>query len=334
MNAARQTIRSTRNLALAGTVAWGVLSALPAQAQDAFPSKPVRVIISAAAGGNLDVTVRALGVRMAATLGQSMIMENRAGGNSLPATRFVKEAPPDGYTILAMSNTFVISPNFILNTGYELKDFAPIGLMNRLPMLMVTSAQSPNKTFAAFIAAARAKENALSYAPSGIGTATHLPAALLEQRANIRMVHAPYKGNAPAIADVLAGRVDTIFDPISTSVQYVKDGRFIALGISTPTRSPMLPNVPTIAEQGFPGYDFTVYTGLVAPANTPRAAVARLHDALFKATAAADLKEQFAKGGTELFTHPSPEAFTDYLREEIARYAKLVKDANIKPAAE
>lgn len=234
-----------------------------------------------------------------------------------------------------MSNTFVISPNFILNPGYDpVKDFAPVGLMNRLPMLMVTSSQSSFKTLSAFIEQARKKENAVSFASSGIGTATHLPAALLEQRAALQMLHIPYKGNAPAIADVLSGRVDVIFDPINTSAPYVRDGRFIALGISTPTRSAMLPNVPTIAEQNFPGYDFTVYTGLVAPVGTPRAAVYRLHDALFKATSAPDLRENFAKGGTELFTHPSPEIFADYLKNEVARYAKLVKDANIKPAAE
>ena len=182
--------------------------------------------------------------------------------------------------------------------------------------------------------AARRKENAMSYASSGVGTATHLPAALLEQRAGIRMLHAPYKGNAPAIADVLAGRVDTIFDPISTSAQHVREGRFIALGISTPARSPLMPDVPTIAEQGFPGFDFTVYTGLIAPAGTPRAVRARLHYALAKATGLAEIKESFQKGGTEAFTHASPEAFGEFLAAEVARYAKLAKDANIKPGAE
>jgi len=300
-----------------------------------FPEKPIRVIISAAAGGNLDVTVRVVGQRMGATLGQTLVMENRAGGNSLPATRLVKDAAPDGYTLLAMSNTFVISPNFILNPGYDAaRDFAAIGLMNRLPMLMVTSSKSPHKTFAAFMNAARTKADAVSFASSGIGTATHLPAALLEQRANLKMLHIPYKGNAPAIADVLSGRVDVIFDPISTSAQHVRDGRFIALGISTTTRSPTMPEVPTIAEQGFPGYDFTVYTGLVAPAGTPVPVVHRLHDALLKATSLPDVREGFAKGGTEAATHPSAEAFAEFIKSELARYAKLVKDANIKPAAE
>lgn len=324
-----QTLRKTLfGVLLAGLVAG-------AAAQDVFPSKPIRIIVSAAAGGNLDITVRALTVRMAPILGQSFVVENRAGGNSLPATRMVKEMPGDGYTLLGMSNTFVISPNFILNTGYDPnKDFTPVGLMNRLPMLMVTSAQSPVKTFAAFLDAARKKENAVSFASAGIGTATHLPAALLEQRAGIRMLHAPYKGNAPAIADVLAGRVDTIFDPISTSAQLVRDGRFIALGISTPTRSPLMPDVPTIAEQGFPGFDFTVYTGLIAPAGTPRAVLGKLHDALHRATSSAEIKESFLKGGTEAYTHPTPEAFGEYLATEVARYAKLVKDANIKPSAE
>ncbi len=317
----------------AGALVAGLVAG--AAAQDAYPSKPIRIIVSAAAGGNLDLTVRALTLRMAPILGQSFIVENRAGGNSLPATRMVKDMPADGYTLLGMSNTFVISPNFILNTGYDpVKDFTPVGMMNRLPMLLVTSTNSPVKTFAAFMEAARRKENAMSYASSGVGTATHLPAALLEQRAGIRMLHAPYKGNAPAIADVLAGRVDTIFDPISTSAQHVREGRFIALGISTPARSPLMPDVPTIAEQGFPGFDFTVYTGLIAPAGTPRAVRARLHYALAKATGLAEIKESFQKGGTEAFTHASPEAFGEFLAAEVARYAKLAKDANIKPGAE
>ena len=304
-------------------------------AEESFPNKPIRIIVSAAAGGNLDITVRALVPRMAAVLGTSFIVENRAGGNSLPATRLVKDMPADGYTLLGMSNTFVISPNFIVNPGYDpVKDFAPIGLMNRLPMLMVTSASNSARTFAAFMEQARRKDEAVSFASSGIGTATHLPAALLEQRAGVKMLHVPYKGNAPAIADVLSGRVDVIFDPISTSAQYVRDGRFVALGISTPTRSSTMPEVPTIAEQGFPGFDFTVYTGLIAPAGTPRAIINRLHDALIKATAAPEIKENFSKGGTEAFTHPTPEIFAEYLKNETARYAKLVKDSNIKPTAE
>jgi tripartite-type tricarboxylate transporter receptor subunit TctC len=324
-----RTFRAASTIVVLGA-ALGTVSAA-----DDIPSRPIRIIVSAAAGGNLDLTVRALAPRMSATLGQSFVIENRAGGNSLPATRIVKDMPGDGLTLLAMSNTFVISPNFILNTGYDpVKDFAPIGLMNRLPMLMVTSAKSSVKTFAAFIEAARRKDYAMSFASSGIGTATHLPAALLEQRAGIRMLHVPYKGNAPAIADIFAGRVDTIFDPISTSAPYVRDARFIALGISTPQRSHLMPEVPTIAEQGYPGFDFTVYTGLIAPAGTPPAALARLHDALYKATASAEIKEIFAKGGTDAFTHPSPEDFGEYIKVEVGRYAKLVKDANIKPTAE
>jgi len=301
-------------------------------AQDSFPNKPIRIIVAAAAGGNLDITVRVIALRMSETLGQSFVIENRAGGNSLPATRFVKESAADGYTLLAMSNTMVISPNFIAKPGYDtIKDFVGVGMMNRLPMLLVTSSQKPDKTFSAFLERARLKPDQVSFASSGIGTATHLPAAMLEQHGRLKMLHIPYKGNAPAIADVLSGRVDVLFDTISTSVAYVREGRFIALGITTPNRSPLFPNVPTIAEMGFPGYDFTVYTGLVAPVGTPSVVVRRLHDALQKATAAPELRESFLRSGTELFTHPTPELFTDYLQNEVTRYAKLVKDANIKP---
>ena len=325
-----------RRLLGASLVSAATLSPSLARAQSraGMPTGPLRIIVSAAAGGNLDVTVRALATRMADTLGTSIVVENRAGGNSLPATRFVKDGPADGSTLLAMSNTFVISANFIANPGYDpIKDFAGIGLMNRLPMLLVTSANAnkPIASLAALIDLARSRPAAVSYASSGIGTATHLPAAMLEQQAGFKMLHVPYKGNAPAIADVLGGRVDVIFDPISTAGPLVRDGRFTALGITTPTRSPLFPNIPTIAELGFPGFDFTVYTGLIAPAATPKPVVARWHEALAKAAAAPDLREQFAHLGTELFTHATPELFDDYLRAEVIRYAKLVKDANIKP---
>lgn len=323
-----------RRRLLGASLASATLSPSPvrAQARAGFPNGPLRIIVSAAAGGNLDVTVRALATRMADTLGTTIVVENRAGGNSLPATRFVKDGPADGTTLLAMSNTFVISANFIANPGYDpIKDFTGIGLMNRLPMLLVTSTQKPIRSLAALIELAKSRPAAVSYASSGIGTATHLPAAMLEQQTGIRMLHVPYKGNAPAIADVLGGRVDIIFDPISTAGSLVRDGRFTALGISTPNRSPLFPGIPTIAEQGFPGFDFTVYTGLVAPAGTPKPVVARWHEALLKASSSPDLRDTFGRLGTELYTDAAPDLFDALLRNEVARYAKLVQDAGIKP---
>ena len=333
INALPDTSVRRRRVVLGG-LASATLPAMPVfgQGRAGFPDGSLHIIVSAAAGGNLDVTMRALATRMADTLGASIVVENRAGGNSLPATRLVKDKPADGHTLLAMSNTFVISANFIANPGYDpLKDFAGIGMMNRLPMLLVTSAQKPIKSLSALIELARSRPGGVSFASSGIGTATHLPAAMLEQQAGIRMLHVPYKGNAPAIADVLSGRVDIIFDPISTAGPLVRDGRYTALGITTPGRSPLFPGVPTIAELGFPGFDFTVYTGLVAPAGTPRPVVARWHDALRRATSSADFRESFGQLGTELYTDATPEQFDAFLRNEVARYAKLVKEANIKP---
>jgi len=280
----------------------------------------MRIIISAAAGANLDTTVRNLAARMSDILGQPVVAENRAGGNSLPATRLVKQAPPDGYTILTMSNTFVISPNFIRDASYDpVKDFVGIGLMNWVPLLMVTRASAPDKTLREFVTRVQQRPNQLSYASAGIGTATHLPAAMFTEQAGLKMINVPYKGNAPAIADVLSGRVDVIFDSISTSAPLVREGKFRALAGTTEKRSPVFPDLPTLAESGFPGYEFAVYTGLIAPAGTPPAVVAKWHAALYKVTSSPELRESFLRTGTELRTAETPGHFSEFLKREVAR---------------
>jgi tripartite-type tricarboxylate transporter receptor subunit TctC len=302
-----------------------------ARAADAFPSKPIHIIVPAGAGGNLDITARVIGKSISETLGQPVLVENRAGANSLLGTRLVAKAPADGYTLLAISNTFAIAPSVLNDIGYDpLKDFVGIGLMNRVPLLMVEASSAPDKTMADFVARAKQNPGKLSYASGGSGTTTHLAAAMFMQQEQLKLLHVPYKGNAPAIPDVVSGHVNVIFDPINTSAPLVRDGKFRALGLTGSRRSPVMPDVPTIAEQGVPGYEFAIYTGLVAPAGTPPEVLAKLHAALVKATSSPELKARFSKDGTELLSGGTTEEFTKFLAEEVQRYAKVAADAGLQ----
>ena len=181
---------------------------------------------------------------------------------------------------------------------------------------------SPDMRMKDFIARAKQSPGKLSYASGGLGTTTHVAAAMLTQQAGLQVLHVPYKGNAPAIPDVLSGQVNVIFDPVNSAGPLVRDGKFRALGFTSSRHTPLFPNVPTIAEQGQAGYDFSIYTGLVAPAGTPKDVLAKLHDALMKATSSAELRERFSKDGTELLTGDSTDQFNEFLRLEVTRYAK------------
>lgn len=315
---------------LRALVGASIFALAAAHAADPFPNKPIRVIVPAGAGGNLDLTVRVVGGKMGEILGQPLVIVNQAGGNALLGTRAAATSPPDGYTLLAISNTFAISPSVMLTPGYDpVKDFTGIGLMNGVPELMVTASASPDRSMKDFVTRAKLQPGKLSYASGGLGTTTHVVAAMFMQQLGLDVLHVPYKGNAPAIPDLLSGQVNVIFDPINTSGPLVREGKFRALGFTSSQRSPVFPNVPTIAEQGIAGFDFAIYTGLVAPAGTPREVIAKLHAALMKVTSSPELRERFSKDGTELLTGNSTDQFNEFLRQEVTRYATVVSDAGI-----
>ncbi len=321
---------SSQLLAAVVSLTWLVASPAGA-AEPPFPNKPVHVIVPTGTGGNLDLTARVFSQLMGDTLGQPFVVDNRPGGNLLIGTRIVQKSPPDGYALLAISNTFAISPSVFRDPGYDpMRDFIGIGLMNSVSLMAVSSATLPYRTLQDLIAAARQAPGTLAFASGGTGTTTHLAAAMFLQQGGLGMLHVPYKGNAPAMPDVLSGRVHVIFDPVNTSGAYITDGRFRALGYTAPKRSPLFPNVPTIAEQGFPGYEFSIYTGLVGPAGTPPETIARLHAAMGKAKASVELRDRFAREGTELAADQPVAQFNDFLRREVERYTTVVKAANIK----
>ncbi|WP_051974737.1 tripartite tricarboxylate transporter substrate binding protein [Cupriavidus necator] len=305
------------------------LAAAPTFAADAYPARPLRIIVNSAPGALLDVTIRAVAHQMAENLGQPVVVENMAGAAGVLGIRYVKAQKPDGYTILATANTLALAQATKLEPGYDLaRDFIGIGMMNKAPLLMVGFSAQPDKALPQLIAHAKASPGAMSYATAGIGTSTHMAAALFMHQAGIKMLHVPYKGNAGAMPDVLGGRVNMIFDGANSSGPYIQDGKLRAFAVSSPKRLPAFPDIPTLAEQGLPDYSFYVYMGLAAPAGTPTSVVMRLAKALKAAQASEAVRERFRRDSAEA-GNMSPEEFTAFLRQDLQRYIKVVADLSI-----
>lgn len=305
------------------------LAAGPTFAAEAYPAKPLRIIVNSAPGALLDVTTRAVAHQMAENLRQPVVVENMAGAAGVLGIRYVKSQKPDGYTILATANTLALAQATKLEPGYDLaRDFIGIGMMNKAPLLMVGFSAQSDKTLPQLIAHAKASPGAMSYATAGIGTTTHMAAVLFLHQAGIKMLHVPYKGNAGAMPDVLGGRVNMIFDGANSSGPYVRDGKLRAFAVSSSKRLAALPEIPTLAEQGLPDYSFYVYMGLAAPAGTPTPVIERLAKALKAAQASEAVRERFRKDSAEA-GNMSPEEFTGLLRQDLQRYIKVVADLGI-----
>ena len=312
-----------------GAAILALSCATAAMAADRFPTKPVRVIVNTAPGGLADMTTRLVTQKMGEDLGQSIIVENRAGGDGLVGIQAVKEAAPDGYTLLATAGTIAIQPAVKQDPGYDLvKDFTGIGPMIRSPLLMVVGARQPDKTLPEFIARAKASPDKLSYASAGVGTTTHIGAAMFLQQTGLDLLHVPYKGNGAAMPDVMAGRVSLIFEAYGSGASKVRDGMLRALGVTSTARLPGLPDVPTIAEQGVPNFSYYLHVGLLAPAGTPQDVVQRLSEALHNALSSKDLSERFRNDGAEVMMM-SPNEFDDLLKQDLERMSKLAADLGL-----
>jgi tripartite-type tricarboxylate transporter receptor subunit TctC len=297
-------------------------------AQDHYPNRPVRIIVNSAPGALLDVTTRAVAQQMSDNLGQPIIVDNRPGADGLIGIRAAKAAAHDGYTLLASSNTVAQLPAVKNDPGYELKDFVGIGMMNEAPLLMVTAPSLPYRGLADLISAAKAKPTKLSFASGGFGTTTHMAAAILMHQAGLNIVHVPYRGISTAMGDVMSGRVDFAFDGGNSSGPQIKEGRLKVLGVTSVKRSPAFPDVPTLAEQGLPGYDYSVYLGLLAAAGTPNEIVQRLGQALRAALSSAPVRERFSRDGAEPGTM-TPEAFTKFLQQDLQHTMNVVADLGL-----
>jgi tripartite-type tricarboxylate transporter receptor subunit TctC len=299
-------------------------------AQD-YPSKPIRLIVPVAAGGNQEITARAVAEEMSKGLGQQIIVESRPSSSALIGTQLVAHAAPDGYTLLSVSTTFARAPVLVASAGYDpVKDFAGVSLISRIPLVLVVNPTIPASSVAELIALAKAKPGELSYATSGIGSTGHVAQEVFNRMAGISMLHVPYKGNAQALVDLLGGQVGVMFDQLSTSLPHVRSGKLRALGVSSRTRSPLLPEVPTIDESGLKGFEDVTWNAILAPAATPRPIIERLHREIVRAVAVPQLRARFLDRAIELAASSSPEEATAYVKSEVAAFAKLAKETGLK----
>jgi tripartite-type tricarboxylate transporter receptor subunit TctC len=295
-----------------------------------YPVKLVRIVNPVAPGGNQDIVARAFAEQMARGFGQQLIVESRPGSAAVVGTRYVKAAPPDGYTLLAISNTFARVPALVPDAGYDpLKDFAAISQTCDVPLVLVVNTALPVKTVRELIALAKRRPGELTSASSGVGSTGHVASEMFSRQAGIRLLHVQYKGAAPAVVDLVGGHVMLRFDQVTTSLSFIHSGKLRALGVTTRKRSAVLPDVPTIEEAGLPGFNDSTFNGLVAPAGTPRQVIERLRDGVAKAAAVTELRTRFLEQGIELVASTSSEEFSAFLRKQVEEFATLARQVGM-----
>jgi tripartite-type tricarboxylate transporter receptor subunit TctC len=309
----------------------GLIASLASTAQEAnFPTRPIRFIAANSPGGGLDITARAISPKLSAVFGQQVIVDNRAGAAGSIASEIVAKSAPDGYTLLLASvGGLAVNTNLYKGLTYHpLRDFAPVTWATSQSNVLVVHPSVPAKTVKELIAFAKAQPGKVIYGSSGAGNAGHLAAELFSTMAGVKMVHVPYKGGAPAMVDLLAGQIQLIFSSAPTSVPQVKAGKIRGLAVTTAKRSTVLPDLPTVAESGLPGFEADNWYGIVTVMKTPRPVVERLHAEIVKALHAPDVKQILFNSGMEVRTS-TPEEFGAYMKSEFEKWAKVIKDAGI-----
>jgi tripartite-type tricarboxylate transporter receptor subunit TctC len=317
---------------LVGCFAWAILTLTSAQAhsQD-YPAKPIRIVVPFSPGGVADNSARVVADSLGARLGQQVLIENRPGASGNIGTQAVAQASPDGYTLLlGFDGTMVINPHVFPKIPFDtLKDFAPVTKLGDATLILVAHPSVPARNLAEFIAHAKARPGSFAYGTSGTGGTPHLAGELLKLRSGIALEHVPYKGGGQAITDVVGGQIPLVFTAIATAQQYVRGGRLVGLGVPGARRSAALPDVPTFAESGLPGFDVSSWTGVFAPASTPRPVIDKLHRELAAVLRTAFVRERYAVLGIEPVGN-SPQEFGDQVRADLARWEKVVRAANVK----
>jgi tripartite-type tricarboxylate transporter receptor subunit TctC len=300
-----------------------------ALAQSDYPNRPIRLIVTVPPGGAADFIARLVGGKLAESLGQPVLVENRGGAGGTIATDAVAKAPPDGYTLLQNSiTTHGVGPLLYSKLPYDpVKDFAPISGLALLPLIMAVNADLPPRNVDELIRFS--KSNSLNFASSGNGGAPHMAAELFKSVTGAPITHVPYKGSGPAVADLVGGRVQIMFDAAPSLIQHVRSGRLRVLAAASPQRNRLLPEVPTFAELGHPKVSVSLWYGLLAPAGTPTAAIHRLNNEVVKVLKAADVHEKLLAQGAEPMPG-SPQAFASFMQEEMAKWAPVVKQAGVK----
>jgi tripartite-type tricarboxylate transporter receptor subunit TctC len=304
--------------------------ALAAFAQG-YPTKPIRIIVPFAPGGNVDITARLIAPGLQEALGQPVVVENKPGAGGTIGADFVAKSAPDGYTLLMGSNsTFSVAPALYPKNPYNpVKDFAPVISIASAPFVLVTNPAAPMKTTAELVQRAKAQPGKLTMSSAGTGSSNHLVGELFQEISGAKFTHIPYKGSGQALTDLMGGQVDLHFDQITSASSHIQGGKLRALMVTAPQRVPMLPDVPTAGEAGYPSFEATNVTGLIAPAGTPREVVDKLNAATQKVIAQPDVREKFAGIGA-VTTGGTPEQFAAYIRDDLSKWARIVKDANVK----
>jgi tripartite-type tricarboxylate transporter receptor subunit TctC len=320
-----------RPLFLAALAACATLAAPAVQAQ-AYPSKPVKIIVPYAPGGPNDIMARLLAEKLTQMNGVTFLVDNRPGGGSNIGAEAVAKAPPDGYTLLIAATSHAINMTLFPKEQLKydlLKDLRPVSLLMTGPLVLVTAPSFPANNLKEFVAAAKAKPGQFSYGSSGIGASTHLGSEMFNKAAGISTIHVPYKGSGPALTDVMGGQTTYMVDTMLSAMPFVTSGKLKALAVTGKSRSPVLPNVPTVAEQGFPGFEAVAWIGLLAPAATPPEVVAKLNADVKKVLALPDVKGRlYAQGFSAEWREPA--AFGAYLKNEVQKWGAIVKAANVK----
>jgi len=321
-----------RRTLLRGVLFAGVAGVQPglASAQSDYPSRPITVVVPFPPGGPTDVIARFLGERLSKTLKQPVLIENRPGANANIGTAFVAKAPADGYTILYNTSSIVMSPALYHGLPYDLQyDFQPIALTAVVPLALVINNDLPAHNVKEFIAYAKANPGKLSYGSAGAGSPTHLAALQFAQAVGIEVMHVPYKGTAPADLDLVAGRLQFMTDTINTIAPFVKDKRVRMLAVMTPKRIPLYPDVPTLAETGFPGFEVQAWQGMLVPTGTPSRIIEILNTAVNQVLKSKDVLDALAVQGAEPLGGAQQE-YGDYLRKELSRWTAVIKAAGVK----
>ena len=294
-----------------------------------WPSRQLRYIVPFPPGAFNDTLARTLAAELPKTLGQPVVVENRPGGNTIIGTEVAVKSPPDGYTLYGAALPFSVIQSLYKTSFDVTKDFAPITLAGVTPNLLVANPAAPINSVKELIAYARANPGKLNYASTGNGTSNHLSFELFKAMTQTSVTHVPYKGSAPAVTDLIAGQVQVMFDNTPNVLPHVRAGKLKALAVSSKARTALAPEVPSVDEAGVPGYDVTVWFGVLTVAGTPREVVQRLNAEMVRILTSTEVKERFAKIGVEVVAG-SPEHFSAFLKSEVERWAKVVRDANIK----
>ena len=319
-----------KTIAMGGLTVCAAVCVLCASAAENFPSRPVRMIVPYAAGGGADIVGRLIAQRLSEDWRQQVVIDNRAGASGNIGTEIAARAPADGHTLLLIGPNHTVNVSLYSKLAFDpLKDFAPVSLVTSAPYLLVVNAAVPINSVKDLIVLAKARPGKILYGSAGNGTAGHLGMELIKTMAGIDMVHIPYKGSTPVLTDLLAGQVSVAFDNVLSSASHVKAGRLRAIAVSTLKRSSAMPDVPSVAEAGLPGFEVTVWQGILAPAGTPKPIVDMLNAAIVSALKRPDMKERMAAHGAEVIGS-TPQAFASFMRSDLVKWAKVVKDSSAR----